>query len=71
MGKLMCKQYQLSEGNISKWKEVKLDNIQDLISECNSNVILEFYEKMYNNSTNCAFDIYKMVSETCGCYKEI
>lgn len=32
----MCKQYLLSEGNISKWKEVKLDNIQDFISECNS-----------------------------------
>lgn len=32
----MCKQYLLSEGNISKWKQVKLDNIQDFISECNS-----------------------------------
>lgn len=33
----MCKQYLLSEGNISKWKQVKLDNIQDFIPECNSN----------------------------------
>lgn len=49
----MCKQYLLTEGNISKWKKVTL----------NSNVMSEFYQKLYNNSIDIPPDICKMVSD--------
>lgn len=61
----MCKQYLLTEGNISKWKNCIISecNSNDFISECNSNVISEFYQKMYKNSIDIAPDISKMVSD--------